>query len=181
MKKTLMLSILLMLLAVPYTIEAGSKKSSKKSSTNLLEAKQIGQENELGNKLNQTSLEIETIGKEEKKLVAPENIIFDGNSSVIKSSFKRSLDAVVEILQKYPDNDILVSGYTDSTGNVAANERLSKKRASSVASYLISKGIKSSRIKIVGRGSEEPVASNSTESGRAQNRRVEIKILGREQ
>ena len=100
---------------------------------------------------------------------------------MIKSSFKSSLDTVVEILQKYPDNDVLVSGYTDDTGNATANERLSKKRASSVASYLISKGIKSSRIKIVGRGSEEPVASNSTESGREQNRRVEIKILGREQ
>lgn len=181
MKKTLILSILLMLLAVPYTIEAGSKKSNKKLSTNPSAVKPAGQENELDNKLKQANLEIETIGKEEKKLVAPENIIFDRNSSVIKSSFKSSLDTVVEILQKYPDNDVLVSGYTDDTGNAAANERLSKKRASSVASYLISKGIKSSRIKIVGRGSEEPVASNSTESGKEQNRRVEIKILGREQ
>lgn len=181
MKKTLMLSVLLMLLAVPHTIEAGSKKSSKKSSTNPSAAKPSGQENELGNKSNQKSLEIETIGKEEKKLVAPENIIFDKNSSVIKSSFKSSLDTIVEILQKYPDNDVLVKGYTDNTGNAAANERLSKKRASSVASYLISKGIKSSRIKIAGNGSEDPVANNSTESGREQNRRVEIKILGREQ
>ena len=181
MKKTLILSILLMLLAIPYTIEAGSKKSNKKLSTNPSAVKPAGQENELGNKLKQANLEIETVGKEEKKLVAPENIIFDRNSSVIKSSFKSSLDTVVEILKKYPDNDVLVSGYTDDTGNATANERLSKKRASSVASYLISKGIKSSRIKIVGRGSEEPVASNSTESGREQNRRVEIKILGREQ
>ena len=177
MKKTLILSILLMLLAIPYTIEAGSKKSSTSPSA----AKPSGQENELGNKSNQKSLEIETIGKEEKKLVAPENIIFDKNSSVIKTSFKSSLDTIVEILQKYPDNDVLVKGYTDNTGNAAANERLSKKRASSVASYLISKGIKSSRIKIVGHGSEDPIANNSTESGREQNRRVEIKILGREQ
>lgn len=181
MKKTLILSILLMLLAVPYTIEAGSKKSNKKLSTNPSAVKPAGQENELDNKLKQTNLEIETIGKEEKKLVAPENIIFDKNSSVIKSSFKSSLDTVVEILQKYPDNDVLVKGYTDNTGNAAANERLSKKRASSVASYLISKGIKSSRIKIAGHGSEDPVANNSTELGREQNRRVEIKILGREQ
>ena len=181
MKKTLTISVLLMLLTIPYTIEASSKKSNKKSSTNPSAVKSTGQENELGNKSNQKSLEIETIGKEEKKLVAPENIIFDKNSSVIKSSFKSSLDTVVEILQKYPDNDVLVSGYTDDTGTVAVNEQLSKKRASSVASYLISKGIKSSRIKIVGRGSEDPVASNSTELGREQNRRVEIKILGREQ
>ena len=177
MKKTLMLSVLLMLLAVPHTIEAGSKKSSTSPSA----AKPSGQENELGNKLKQANLEVETIGKEEKKLVAPENIIFDKNSSVIKTSFKSSLDTIVEILQKYPDNDVLVKGYTDNTGNAAANERLSKKRASSVASYLISKGIKSSRIKIVGHGSEDPIANNSTESGREQNRRVEIKILGREQ
>lgn len=181
MKKTLTISVLLMLLAIPHTIEAGSKKLNKKSSTNPSVAKPAGQENELGNKLKQTNLEIETIGKEEKKLVTPENIIFDRNSSVIKSSFKSSLDTVVEILQKYPDNDVLVSGYTDDTGTAAVNEQLSKKRASSVASYLISKGIKSSRIKIVGRGSEDPVASNSTELGREQNRRVEIKILGREQ
>ena len=69
MKKTLILSILLMLLAVPYTIEAGSKKSNKKLSTNPSAVKPAGQENELDNKLKQANLEIETIGKEEKKRI----------------------------------------------------------------------------------------------------------------
>jgi len=140
-----------------------------------------GQEKELKTKLKGSGVEVERTGQGEIKLVAPENITFDTNSSIIKPKFEDLLDKVAEVLQKYPDSDIIVSGHTDSTGNDSINEPLSRNRASSVSSYLISKGVKSSRITSVGYGSRQPIASNSTEAGRAQNRRVEIKVVAREQ
>ena len=139
------------------------------------------QEKELKTKLKGSGVEVERTGQGEIKLVAPENITFDTNSSIIKPKFEDLLDKVAEVLQKYPDSDIIVSGHTDSTGNDSINEPLSRNRASSVSSYLISKGVKSSRITSVGYGSRQPIASNSTEAGRAQNRRVEIKVVAREQ
>ena len=139
------------------------------------------QEKELKTKLKGSGVEVERTGQGEIKLVAPENITFDTNSSIIKPKFEDLLDKVSEVLQKYTDSDIIVSGHTDSTGNDSINEPLSRNRASSVSSYLISKGVKSSRITSVGYGSRQPIASNSTEAGRAQNRRVEIKVVAREQ
>ena len=71
----------------------------------------------------------------------------------------------------------MVSGHTDSTGSADYNLNLSRERASSVASYLQGQGVKSSRFEVLGLGSSNPIASNSTADGRAQNRRVEIKII----
>ena len=133
------------------------------------------QEKELKDKLKGSGVAVERTGQGEIKLVAPENITFDTNSSIIKPRFENSLDKVAEVLLKYPESDIIISGHTDSTGNDSRN------RASSVASYLISKGVRSSRINSVGYGSRQPIASNSTESGRAENRRVEIKVVAKEQ
>ena len=139
------------------------------------------QEKELKDKLKGSGVAVERTGQGEIKLVAPENITFDTNSSIIKPRFENSLDKVAEVLLKYPESDIIISGHTDSTGNDSINEPLSRNRASSVASYLISKGVRSSRINSVGYGSRQPIASNSTESGRAENRRVEIKVVAKEQ
>ncbi len=138
------------------------------------------QEKELKDKLKGTGVDVERTGEGEIKLTAPENITFDINSSVVKERFKKPLDSVVEVLKKYPDTDIIVSGHTDSTGNDSINEPLSRNRASAVSAYLISGGISSSRITSVGYGSRMPIASNSTEAGRAENRRVEIKIVAKE-
>ena len=81
------------------------------------------------------------------------------------------------VLKTYPDSTIIVSGHTDTTGTDAINNPLSLNRASSVASYLESQGISTSRITSRGYGSKQPVASNATLAGRAQNRRVEIAII----
>ena len=137
------------------------------------------QEKELKDKLKGSGVAVERTGQGEIKLVAPENITFDTNSSIIKPRFENSLDKVAEVLLKYPESDIIISGHTDSTGNDSINEPLSRNRASSVSSYLISKGVRSSRINSVGYGSRQPIASNSTESGRAENRRVEIKVVAK--
>ena len=80
------------------------------------------------------------------------------------------------MLTQYPETTITVAGHTDNTGNDRINNPLSENRARSVASYLTGRGVAASRISTVGYGSRSPVADNSTESGRAQNRRVEILI-----
>ena len=97
------------------------------------------QEKELKDKLKGSGVAVERTGQGEIKLVAPENITFDTNSSIIKPRFENSLDKVAEVLLKYPESDIIISGHTDSTGNDSIIEPLSRIRASSVASFLISK------------------------------------------
>jgi outer membrane protein OmpA-like peptidoglycan-associated protein len=81
------------------------------------------------------------------------------------------------VLNKYPDTDILVEGDTDATGSAEYNVALSERRAQSVTNYLTSLSVASSRIGMVGLGETNPVASNDTEYGRQQNRRVEIAIF----
>ena len=135
------------------------------------------QEKELRNKLKGTGVDVKRTGEGEIKLTAPDNITFDINSYVIKPQFRNTLDSVATVLKTYPDSTIVVSGHTDTTGNDAINNPLSVNRASSVESYLESQGISSSRITSRGYGSKQPIASNSTEAGRAQNRRVEIAII----
>ena len=139
------------------------------------------QEKELRNKLKGTGVDVKRTGEGEIKLTAPENITFDLNSYVIKPQFKNTLDSVATVLKTYPDSTIVVSGHTDTTGNDTINNPLSVNRASSVESYLESQGISSSRITSRGYGSKQPIASNATEAGRAQNRRVEIAIIANQQ
>ena len=136
---------------------------------------------ELRNKLKGTGVDVKRTGEGEIKLTAPENITFDLNSYVIKPQFKNTLDSVATVLKTYPDSTIVVSGHTDTTGNDAINNPLSVNRANSVESYLESQGISSSRITSRGYGSKQPIASNATEAGRAQNRRVEIAIIANQQ
>ena len=135
------------------------------------------QEKELKDKLKGTGVEVRRTGEGEIKLTAPENITFDLNSYVVKPQFKGTLDSVATVLKTYPDSTIIVSGHTDTSGNDAINNPLSVNRANAVKSYLESEGISSSRIASRGYGSKQPIASNATAAGRAQNRRVEIAII----
>jgi outer membrane protein OmpA-like peptidoglycan-associated protein len=98
------------------------------------------------------------------------------NSTEISPSFQAALDNVAQSMTKYPDSLIDVYGHTDSTGSDAYNLDLSKRRADSVARYLIMRGVSSARIQTQGMGKNYPVADNTTPEGRAKNRRVEIKI-----
>ena len=138
------------------------------------------QEKALKDKLKGTGVEVERTGEGEIKLTAPENITFDTNSSTIKPVFQSSLNDVAAVLKEYSDTDIIVSGHTDSTGTDAINNPLSENRAKSVKAYLVGKGVSGSRITSVGYGSTQPIASISTAAGRAQNRRVEIKIVAKQ-
>lgn len=106
----------------------------------------------------------------------PNNVTFDSNSSNLKPAGANTLTGVSMVLKEYPKTAVNVVGYTDSTGTRALNMRLSQQRADSVASALIVQGVASNRLRTQGAGPDNPVASNSTEAGKAQNRRVEITL-----
>ena len=83
---------------------------------------------------------------------------------------------MADVFERYPDTTIVVEGHADSTGSASYNQRLSERRANSVAGYLENLGVRNSRIDAVGFGESQPRASNNTASGRQLNRRVEIHI-----
>jgi outer membrane protein OmpA-like peptidoglycan-associated protein len=107
----------------------------------------------------------------------PGNITFAFNSSSLQSQFYPVLDNVANTLGQYNQTVIEVAGHTDNVGSDAYNQQLSVQRANAVASYLGSKGILQQRMMVVGAGESRPIASNDTDAGRAQNRRVEITIV----
>lgn len=109
-----------------------------------------------------------------------EKILFGFDQSALNSSAKNNLDNLVTVLNDYPNTNIEVQGHTDSKGTEAYNMGLSQRRAGTVASYLLQQGIASGRISTKGYGETAPVASNDTEDGRAQNRRVDFVITANE-
>jgi outer membrane protein OmpA-like peptidoglycan-associated protein len=108
------------------------------------------------------------------KVNIPSAISFDTNSYSIKPSFAPVLDQVAQTLTQHPELIAQVIGHTDSTGSPAYNQTLSQNRAQSVAGYLVQRGVANTRLSAEGRGQSQPIGDNSTDAGRAQNRRVEI-------
>ncbi|HFT5189936.1 TPA: OmpA family lipoprotein [Shigella sonnei] len=106
----------------------------------------------------------------------PNNVTFDSSSATLKPAGANTLTGVAMVLTEYPKTAVNVIGYTDSTGGHDLNMRLSQQRADSVASALITQGVDASRIRTQGLGPANPIASNSTAEGKAQNRRVEITL-----
>jgi outer membrane protein OmpA-like peptidoglycan-associated protein len=106
----------------------------------------------------------------------PNGVTFAFDSTNITPAFQATLDQIAASLTKYPDSLIDVMGFTDSTGSDSYNLDLSKRRAESVANYLVLRGVSRARIATMGYGEQYPVADNATETGRALNRRVEIRI-----
>lgn len=133
------------------------------------------QEAKLREQLANTGVEVEREGNQ-IKLTMPENVTFATGRYDLSSQAQTSLNGAAETLAKYIDTTITVVGHTDSTGNDSINIPLSQNRANAVAQYLVSKGVASNRISVAGRGASQPIATNSTAEGRAQNRRVEILI-----
>ena len=110
------------------------------------------------------------------KLEIPSDISFDTNSSDIRGAFRPLLDQFAQGLRDNPRTELRIVGHTDSTGTDAINNPLSMDRAASTRSYLAARGIDPARIRVEGHGSRQPIASNDTAQGRAQNRRVEIYV-----
>ncbi|HXG98811.1 MAG TPA: OmpA family protein [Sphingomicrobium sp.] len=107
----------------------------------------------------------------------PSAITFPVNSFAIEPQFRATLNEVASTLSKYDQTYVDVLGHTDATGSDALNQRLSVNRAQAVASYLSTRRIASARVGVRGYGESAPIASNDTETGRAANRRVEIKVV----
>jgi outer membrane protein OmpA-like peptidoglycan-associated protein len=103
-------------------------------------------------------------------------LLFDFDSDQLRAESKKNLDNLASSLKNFGDSKLLLVGHTDAQGTDAYNLDLSRRRAASVASYLESRGVSGARVEVTGRGETEPIASNDTELGRAQNRRVEVAI-----
>lgn len=126
-------------------------------------------ENELEN------AEVERV-EEGIKITFDSGILFDVDSDELRAVSRENLDDLADVLQDYEDTEILIAGHTDSTGPEDYNEELSWDRAESVEDYLDDEGVKGSRMVIAGHGEKDPVATNETETGRQENRRVEVAI-----
>ena len=119
---------------------------------------------------------IERIG-EGIKITFDSGILFQTNSSELQPTVMSSIESLAKILNKYQDTNILIEGDTDNTGTTEYNQTLSERRAKSVADYAKGLGVTGSRISTVGLGESNPIASNDTDYGRQQNRRVEVAIF----
>lgn len=119
--------------------------------------------------------EIERVG-EGIQITFDSGILFDFDSSGLRAEAQDNLNTLATSLQEYPNTDLTVVGHTDSKGSDTYNQALSEQRANSAVEYLLSQGISDARITMMGKGETEPVATNDTEAGRQQNRRVEIAI-----
>lgn len=106
----------------------------------------------------------------------PDGVTFAVDSSAISPTFQGTLDQISNSMVQYPDSLVDIMGHTDSTGSDSYNLDLSKRRADAVGNYLVLRGVSRARVQTIGYGEQYPVADNTYAEGRAQNRRVEIKI-----
>lgn len=138
----------------------------------------------IGNELDQQASDLRRdIGNEnvgvvntgsELRITLPQDLLFATDSTRLRPDLRADLRAVAGNLTDYPNSQVIVTGHTDSTGNASYNQNLSERRANSVAAILRNEGVAGSRLRTVGQGETQPVASNESHAGRAQNRRVEI-------
>ncbi len=133
------------------------------------------QEAKLRKQLEGTGVRVERTGND-IRLIMPGDVTFETNSASLNSSFFEVLNSVGLVLNEYKSTLVSVAGYTDSTGTADYNQKLSERRATTVALYLHGRGVAQERLAAIGHGESNPVASNSTAEGRARNRRVEITL-----
>ncbi len=105
-----------------------------------------------------------------------EPIQFALSSAELSEKAREQLNEMAYTIKQYPSSEVVITGYTDTTGPVEFNRALSKRRAQSVQDYLEARGVRSSRIEVYGDGPEDPIASNATRPGREMNRRVQIEL-----
>lgn len=134
------------------------------------------QEADLRRDLDSSDVDITNTG-DRLIVTMPNNILFATDSHVLRADLQRDLRTVASNLLAYPDSTIQIIGHTDNEGDAAYNQQLSERRANSVADVLLEQGVPFGRIDAIGRGEDQPITSNLTAEGRAQNRRVEIVIL----
>ncbi len=133
------------------------------------------QEAKLRQKLEGTGVHVAREGND-IRLIMPGDITFQTGSADLNSRFFEVLNSVAIVADEYKSTLLTVAGYTDSTGSADYNQKLSERRAGTVALYLHGRGVAKERLAAVGYGEQHPVASNSTPEGREKNRRVEITL-----
>lgn len=139
----------------------------------------------IGKKMDKQAAEIENTVAGAEVIKAGEGIIvkfdsgilFDFDKADLKANAKENIRQLVKTMNENADTDILIVGHTDNVGRASYNQGLSERRAASVKSYAVAQGLASGRIKTKGMGADEPISSNETDAGRAENRRVEIVIV----
>jgi len=136
------------------------------------------QEAKLRTQLQNTGVSVTRVG-DTIILNMPGNVTFATDSSDVSADFYAVLDSVALAINEFEKTYVDVVGHTDSTGSEAYNQKLSERRANAVQDYLVSKGVRASRLSAKGYGESMPVASNDTKAGRAENRRVELIVLDR--
>ncbi len=133
------------------------------------------QEAALRQSMQGTGVEVQRQG-DQIKLIMPGNITFATDSAEIVSNFYAPLNNLASSFKQFNQNSIEIVGFTDSTGSRQYNMDLSQRRAQSVVTYLTAQGVDGSRLSTRGAGPDQPIASNATADGRAQNRRVEVNL-----
>lgn len=135
----------------------------------------------IGNYLDKQAKELEALSETKRTengiiTTLKGNLLFDSGKADLKPSAVDSVNQISDIIKKYPEDKLLVIGYTDDIGPADANQRLSEQRAQAVRLAMIARGIPAASIEPVGMGEANPAAPNTTEEGRAKNRRVELQI-----
>ncbi|MGR4070542.1 OmpA family protein [Halomonas sp. LR3S48] len=133
------------------------------------------QEQQLRESMQGTGVDVERRG-DDIVLNMPSSVTFGFDSSELTPNARSALNDVASVLTQYTDTRVNIAGHTDSTGSVSYNQRLSERRAEAVGGFLAQAGVARNRLNMIGHGPSQPVASNNTEEGRAQNRRVEITL-----
>ncbi|HEX8392768.1 MAG TPA: OmpA family protein [Longimicrobium sp.] len=141
----------------------------------------------IGRRMDRQAAELENIPNTEVQRVGEgiavtfeSGILFATNSDVIQPAGRSNLQQLAQSLQRYPGTEVLIVGHTDSDGSDDYNMGLSLRRASAARNYLVQQGIPANVIRVEGRGESEPIADNTTASGKQQNRRVEVAIFASE-
>ncbi len=138
----------------------------------------------IGHKMDQQAKELATVEAAEIKRAEDgaivtslkSSILFDVDSAALKPSALGSINRISDVIRQYPEDHVIVVGHTDDRGSDAHNQQLSERRAQAVRLQMVSRGVPASSVEAVGQGESSPVASNATEAGRAENRRVELHI-----
>jgi len=149
------------------------------SNTNPITIKVTGPAPQVKEVVKEVPREIKVVEEERGlRVTLTSRVLFDSGKYNLKPQASTALAELADLLKQYPDNRVRIEGHTDSVGSAKYNQKLSEKRAESVANYIVRKHqIDKNRLETVGLGESQPIAPNTTSSGRAQNRRVEIIIL----
>jgi len=157
------------------TVAEETTVSPKVETSERPDAYMDNQEAALKDNLDQTGVQITRNG-EKILLNMPGSLTFTSGSYNIKPEFHSVLDLVAFVLNEFEKTQVNIAGHTDSIGKAGYNQVLSEKRAKSVATFLAQQGVRPERVLVKGFGESQPIASNKSKGGRAQNRRVEIEI-----